>query len=395
MEIRRVRDEERFDTTSPLGIYAFGSTPMSTGDLDRLRGFSAYSYGNVTLVADEAGEAVAAASAVPMRQNVRGLVLPMAGIVGVATHPLARRQGHVRKLLIRLLGDMRDDGHHVSALYPFRSSFYERFGYLGLHRATTITFSPADLGPLLRADLPGTLHWGLGAAGYQDYLEITERLLNVRHGFAKFPEYRTARLRDAGEDWLVIARAGSEVVGAVQYRILEHGGELQAQDLLYTDPVGRALLLQFFARHVDQVDRVSVKVGPDEAPNQWATDLAYTSETKVSFPRHGAPAARVLNLAALSGLAVGPGRVTVEVVDDPFIAGRYALGGDGGKLEVSGSAPGEPAATLTVAGLSGLVYGVLDPVEVALRGLGTVPPEAAAQLRTLFPPRRPHVVADF
>jgi len=68
----------------------------------------------------------------------------------VAAQPLARRHGHVRALLRELLGRMRDTGCALSALYPFRPSFCERFGYVGLPRARTVTFSSADLAGLMQ-----------------------------------------------------------------------------------------------------------------------------------------------------------------------------------------------------------------------------------------------------
>ena len=74
------------------------------------------------LAAFEDDGALASAAGIPMRQNVRGLVAPMAGIASVTSHPLARRRGFVRELMRRILGDMRKTGHVVSALYPFRPS---------------------------------------------------------------------------------------------------------------------------------------------------------------------------------------------------------------------------------------------------------------------------------
>ena len=44
----------------------------------------------------------------------------------------------------------------------------------------------------------------------------------------------------------------------------------------------------------------------------------------VATRRRGPPAA-IARLEGLAGLPTGTGQVTVEVVDDPFIAGRYAL----------------------------------------------------------------------
>jgi hypothetical protein len=63
--------------------------------------------------------------------------------------------------------------------------------------------------------------------------------------------------------------------------------------------------------------------------------------------------------------------------------------------EVTRAAAGPAAATLTAAGLSALVYGVLDPEDIALRGLGDIPAEPAAKLRTLFPRQVPYLYARF
>ncbi|SCE83762.1 GNAT family N-acetyltransferase [Micromonospora mirobrigensis] len=397
MLIRRLAAEERLTDSFPLQGYAFEASPMTAARAEEFRAYLPYNSGNRTLVAEEDGRAVAAASAVPMRQNLRGRVLPMAGVAGVATHPLARRRGHVRALLHQLLDEMRDEGHALTALYPFRASFYERFGYVGLPAPRRVTLSPAHLGSLLRADLPGELGWERIAAGWDGYLAFTERCLAERHGFAVFPEFRAVGLRDRDDRWLLTARIDATTVGAVTYRIDDHGGELVGDDLLATDPYARALLLQFFARHVDQVERVSFTVPADELPELWLTDLAVRVEARVAGPGSPAPMARLLSLDALAGLPAGAGRVRVELVADRWLAGTYLFDGATGHLEVRGDAAGAgtPVATLTAAGLSALAYGVLDPAEVDVRGLGRVPPDAAAELRRIFPRELPYLFADF
>jgi hypothetical protein len=71
----------------------------------------------------------------------------------------------------------------------------------------------------------------------------------------------------------------------------------------------------------------------------------------------------------------------------------HTLDGAGGKLSIT---PGGTAqAQLTVGGLSALVYGVLDPVDVVARGLGTIEADAIAPLRALFPRAMPYLFADF
>ncbi|QDY05975.1 GNAT family N-acetyltransferase [Micromonospora sp. HM134] len=402
MLIRRLAAEERLTTSFPLQAYAFEATPLSRERVDAFHRYLPYNKGNRTLVVEEGGEARATASAVPMRQNLRGAVLPMAGVAGIATHPLARRQGYVRALLCQLLDEMRDGGHPVTALYPFRASFYERFGYVGLPRSRTVRFSPADLAPLLRATLPGTVGWQRIGVGYPHYRSFTERCLRERHGFAIFPDFRDVGLRDRDDRWLITATIDGSVVGALTYRIDDHGGDLVGDDLLATDPYARALLLQFLARHVDQVERISLRVPADDLPELWLTDLAVHVEARVSRPGSPAPMARLLSVDALAGLPAGPGRVRVDLVDDRWLAGTHLLDGVDGRLALApggGSAVTAggpvPTATLTAAGLSALAYGVLDPAEVHIRGLGEVGPEAADELRRLFPRALPYLFADF
>jgi hypothetical protein len=72
----------------------------------------------------------------------------------------------------------------------------------------------------------------------------------------------------------------------------------------------------------------------------------------------------------------------------------YRLEGESGKLAVTAD-KGEPAARLTVAGISGLAYGVLDPIDVLARGFGEFDAEAVEPLRALFPGELPYMFADF
>lgn len=398
VKIRRLSNDERPLHSFPLQEYAFEASPGPADRTEAYRSWLPYNQGNRTLAAEDNGETVAVASAIPMRQNVRGVVTPMAGIAGVATHPLARRRGHVRALLHQLLDEMRDEGNSVSALYPFRPSFYERFGFIGLIQPRTARFTPRDLDALLRIELPGEVTWQRVSAGYPEYRAFTERCLSQRHGFALFPDYRDVRLRDEDNRWLVTARRDGDIVGMVTYRIDGHAGELVCDSLLAADPLGRALLLQFFARHVDQVERVSVRVPVEEIPELWATDLAVRTEAVVTRPDASAPMARLLSLDVLNGLPAGPGRVRVELLGDRYLAGAYVFDGTTGQLEVQPATPTTPApaaATLTAAGLSGLVYGVLDPLDVVVRGHGSVGPDAAIELRHLFPRESPYLFSEF
>jgi predicted acetyltransferase len=394
MQIRQVTADERTDTMFSLLTYAFMPSPWADTDREAYAQRMQYYRTAVSLIAEEDGQTLAGVGAFPMRQNVRGVLHDMAGVASVSTHPSARRRGLVRELLVRLLHQMRDQGCTVTALYPFRPSFYGRFGYVGLPRFRTATFAPEGLAHLVRADLPGQVERLPMREGFDEYNALTLRLLGERHGFSVYDEVRTAEFRESPR-WMAIARVDGEVVGAVTYRIDRFGGDLVADDLLTTGSLGRALLLQYFARHVDQVGRVIMTIGTDEVPELWGTDFPVLTQGLVKQPSNSGPMARLLSMEALTGTATAAHEaITIEVVDDDFIAGRYQLIGEGGQLTVEQS-KNEPQATVTCAGISALAYGVLDPIEVVTRGFGQVEASAVASLTALFPKRMPYMFADF
>jgi len=388
-DIREVTGEERLHTAFTLYPYAFDETP-SAGAAAELRGILPYHRDNHTLIAEEGGRTLATASAIPTHQNLRGTVLPMAGVAWVATHPGARRQGHSSRLMHRLHSDMLDKGHRLATLYPFHPSFYEKFGYAGLPLNRTATFAPEGLAPLLGVELPGEVSWQGIRDGFEVYRAFLRSLLSQRHGFTYTPDYRAVRVLDPADRWLATATVEGEVVGVLTYRIDGYGGCLHADEMLYTSALGRALLLRFLAQHAYQVSRIVVTVAPDEFPETWATGLAVRTEAAAAFPSSPPLMGRLLSMDALRGLRCGPGRVEVEVVEDRLLAGRYLLDGSGGTIDVVATTGTGKNATLTAAALSGLAYGVLDPLDVVARGLGDVSEGAAAELRTLLPRCTPH-----
>lgn len=398
MEIRRVgKDENAF----LLRAYAFGESPLTNAQLEEHR--SAPASDTVNLMAydrigDSDPEAVAVVGGIPLRQNVRGLIVPMLGVSGVASHPAARRRGHVRMLLNRLHLDMRDEGHVTAILYPFRPTFYERFGYVGFPKPRSIRLHARGL---RRVELPGsvTLHRTGEESAAREGRQYLQDRMRTRHGFALAGEER--HRADTGDDhWVVYARDESgAVIGMLQYRTGSFGGELRGRDFLTSSPLGRALLLQWLARHVDQYETFSFELPPDERPDLWDTDIVVEDRTRIESPTHSAPMGRILSLEGLSGMAVGAAaRTTIEVVDDPLVAGTWTLDGTdpaGLQIRPADSSDGRPGATLTAHGLAGVLFGTLDPVELELRGFGSASPEATAALRTLFPRAWPHVYSTF
>ncbi len=60
---------------------------------------------------------------------IRRKEFPMSGIWGVATAPQYRNRGLIRRTLETILKEMREKDILISTLYPFKFSYYERYGW--------------------------------------------------------------------------------------------------------------------------------------------------------------------------------------------------------------------------------------------------------------------------
>ena len=147
-EIRIVPPEEFI--TLGISRYAFGKSPQKP-DLDKARERLKYAGSSIGLAVFDGGKPHASCASHVFSENIRGKVLPMGGLGGVASLPAGRRQGHVRTMLTHSFGLMREQGQVVSALYPFRDSFYERLGYAEFPKNRFVTLKPEQLVPLTRA----------------------------------------------------------------------------------------------------------------------------------------------------------------------------------------------------------------------------------------------------
>lgn len=88
------------------------------------------------LLAEEGGVAIGTTTSLSMAMWVRGASIPCQGVAWVGTIKTHRRRttdpaerGIASKLMHETLRKARERGQVVSALMPFRASFYEHFGY--------------------------------------------------------------------------------------------------------------------------------------------------------------------------------------------------------------------------------------------------------------------------
>ena len=391
VEIRQLEGAERTDAWLPLGAYAFEPTPPLPDRQDWERWVQS-ERDPLHLVLFQDGKPVASAARSTMAQNVRGAEFPCGGVWGVAVHPSARRTGYARRLMSELLTAMREEGSALTTLYPFRESFYARLGYTIFAQPRVISFAPQALQPLLRMELDGAVELLLMSDGVEPYLDYLERFQRSHHGFGLFDREQTAgRLRESKRSWLALARVGGQVAGVMTYELKGDPRRMFARNFYYDDFRGRYLLLDWFARHIDQVSEVELKLLPGELPETWLPDLA--PQYRPGF----APMGRVLDVARLGGMEVGPGEFTARIRDEQcaWNEGVYRFRSVDGRLQVTSGAPGDAAFELTISGLSALIYGTHEPETFALRGWGAPTAALQATLRTIFPPRLPYLHETF
>jgi len=385
--VRELEGDARLEAIFEVNSYAFHASPPYQDKEERLE-ILRQRLGFRYFAAFEGDRVVAGAAATQMTQNVRGKIFPANGVWSVATLPQARRKGYCRKAMAELLAAWRDEGHVFSCLYPFRESFYERMGYINFPRAKTAHLNPQVLAPALKQKLAGDVELELIGDGFETMRQFFYTLQPRWHGMAIFDHGDIARARQ-NRSWLAKAVVDGQLAGLMVYSLIGEAVtkfQLRATRFYYLNSAARLMLLGWIARHIDQADRAEVWLPHWEYPETWLPDLDVRTE-----PLFVSPMGRVLEVRGLNGLPVGPGQFSARLSDPlcPWNEGQWAFESVGDALQVSPARTAD--CSLSIHGLSALVYGVNDPDDFSLRGWGDPQPAIQQTMRLMFPPRLPHL----
>jgi predicted acetyltransferase len=388
--IRRVEADELIHTALKLTNYAFSSTPPFRSS-EEMQGSVAFLEGATVLVLFEDDTPMATATSIPMPHTVRGKLYPLGGVAGVASHPNGRRKGYAYQVLENLLKSDYESGCVFSGLYPFRESFYGRLGFVTYPQVKITRFSPQSLSPLLKMDFGGEVNFYPHGEALEAYTAFLERMQPRIHGMARMSEEKELNRFNRSPVWIALARVDGEVVGVMTYKIEQYGGTTKCAYFYYQDLRARYLLLQYLARHIDQIGEVEITLPPYEMPETWMPDL----NVKISTTTWVTPMGRVLNVAQIGGMDVGNGSFTARIIDPQceWNNGVYRFASNEGVLEVSATSQAD--CDLSINGLSALIYGTHDPEEFSFRGWGNPSPEVQGIMRILFPRRLPHMHAPY
>lgn len=393
IEIREVEYHEFATTGRAVADYAFGKSPVERNVEELLQNERYYTHARA-LVAFADGEPQATTANHDMTQNIRGKVVRMGGVAGVASMPASRRRGIVRQIFEQTFRMQREMAMPVSALYPFRDSFYERMGYASIPQPRYLTVKPETLAPLVGLDKPGSCEQVAMKDGFEEWRAFLERIQQTTHGFSLKHVSNAVHWKDKNDWWLAFARDDGELVGAMTFQITGHTEKMIVGTFYTTSSIGRYQLLDWIGRHTDQVAEAQIELRPDDYPELWFRDLnaVISNHTTEAWP---APMGRVVDVSLLDGIGAGDGAIALEISDAlcPWNNGAFTFSGSNGTLTVTPG--GRPAATITIQGLSALVFRGHDPADFTFRGWGEPDEPAQEALRTLFPPIVPDMHETF
>ncbi|MEM7132945.1 MAG: GNAT family N-acetyltransferase [Chloroflexota bacterium] len=381
LEVRKIHLKE-VEAYQRIGGYSYGvwsdEIEEWTPEPDRLnRMLAVFADGKMTahLVNNE------------FEQVVRGVWQPASGIGGVATLPEYRRQGHVRKLFDATFALMREMGQTVSALYPFNQSFYAKFGYVRTNAILSLQLECSALNHLLPLVNQAGEEWHYeripavqSGKLLQDFAYQLAQMpgRSEYHGFMRDP---ARKAEDWKDEQIVFVReigttASPPIVAAARYKLKGYGdGTTIIQEAHWNDASARDRLLAFVALHSAGMPNVQTHVSPSVNFHSWLSDSSKSYEVKMS---HIPLMVRVMDVVqVLSGVqvtSVGSGQQFKFSVEDgscPWVGGTFALTELGGVLaaqRIEGKATHGIIPTMTIEGITALVYGTLPVREIVYRG---------------------------
>jgi predicted acetyltransferase len=221
------------------------------------------------LLARRDGEAVGTLTAYPMRMWARGHAFDCQGVAWVGTIKSARRSGGVASQLMReAVRRAREHGQVLSALMPFRASYYEHFGYGVVERRATWTI-PLSILPT------GPTDGFEFVTGVADEARRACRQRAVEAGqcdFERAASFWDLWLPQEAEGFTVADRAADGSVRSwFNWSQEKRAGKdvLIVQDQAWDSPESLKRALAFFATLKDQYWAVALTVPADLQLNRW------------------------------------------------------------------------------------------------------------------------------
>lgn len=330
------------------------------------------------------GRTVAACQLHPLRQWIGGEVLGMCGVGTVAISPVHRRRGLGAQLVAEGLRAAHERGDVVSALYPFRSTFYRNLGYGQADEALQFQFEPQ-----LLPDSPERERVSLLAddAARAEALALYGEWCRTQTGQLERSASLWAELCAPHDQVLVGYRNGAGrlegyALGVYRADLASGTRILEVDELVWTTPESRRGLYGWVASLGDQWRSVVLRALPSHRLGDWIREPRLPRGSAPLW-RLWAPSAtvmqgtmfRILDMhGAWSQRSIAAGTsldVVVEVRDAQLQQndGTWRLVLDGGRAEAAREGTREPMIRTDISTLSRLYIGALPASAAHTAGL--------------------------
>ncbi len=324
-------------------------------------------------VVTDDGEIRAVMELLRTRMYIDGKAVPMWGIGGVASVPENRRSGHVGAILLEAIREMKQHGVPLSTLYPFKQSFYRRYGWEVASAWLWHQIPVGLLAPYRRQEghvrryLPGKADW-------QELESIYRRWAEPRRGFLeRGSEARWQHVLLTWQDrplhvavWRPSASAEPEGYMAYRFDKVDGRDALFIREMVALTPQAERGLLGYAANHDSQVKLVGLRT--DREYPLW--HLVENTDEVISRLESGWEL-RLIDVAAAFAARPWPegvsGTLLIGVQDEhaPWNQGTWKVSFGEGRAEVE-PAPGEtPQLAASVQTWAQLYAGMVRPQRAA------------------------------
>jgi len=407
--IKRLEQIDQLEDLLKIWEYAYRESPATEASRNLLKEekFRLFkeNYTISVLEKDQTGPCAAAITYL-MNQNIRGKVVIMGGVGGIAVDPESRRKGHTRDLLLHMFDYMHKEKSVVSTLYPFKESFYEKFGYVPLPSPQVYVIKTSVLSNLIGRDFGGSIERKqLDDSNLDEFYHfIEEKGLQTTHGFSTFTNRATRSRIVWGPEkyWVAYAVVNKKKVGAMVYLTK---GMFECMKIRYFYHFGNSqakyLLLQWVSIHNDQFPETYFDLPANDRLETWTLDSKFKIE-QTGTPSHTGGMGRVINVATLSGIKIHSKEENLKftaTISDPqceWNNGTFSFEVVEGLLQVNAidSNFAQPF-DLTIQGLSSLVFNGAPSGDLVYKHWGNPPKDIQPILDEIFPTVYPCIYERF
>ena len=317
----------------------------------------------------------------PYTLSLRGKAVDTSYIVGLATHPAARRGGIGGKLLTAALTEMKRRGHYVNILMPSKAGFYQPYGYELYCHQWKETLPLEALRPLTDrtvryAFVNSSDQWPYLAAVYDGYTKGLS-------GYALRDEKSWRSHIDAqlNEGNIAVCFEGDTPIGYAFYQLGQP--TIVSGEFVYTCRKGKAGLLGYMYNHRSQGEAFQWNEGIHDQSYRFYPDGKSGHETMPFMT------GRIVDVKG--ALEQQPyradGKVTFHT-EDPLAdwnCGTFTLTVTDGRGIVTREMSKDADVTMPIGTLALLVFGAMDVNDLVFNEKIQGSDTALKALQDLFP----------